>query len=223
MLTVPTRHQSSNLTLRGRRLVLQYINGSPCGPGKTNRRDGTSLDLDTYEIGEGAGKAEGSGRKSATISFHCDRDPLATTPLATFVGVDPDECAYSFEILSVAACVGAEPAKQGVGPGAVFAIIGVIAILVYFLGGVFYQRNVAHARGWRQLPNYSMWAGIGGFIKVSVIRCFSKPRQLFFPRVASVRDGILPTLEVRASNGRSRSRGSKPSWESSQGQFYRGD
>jgi len=52
-----------------------------------------------------------------------------------------------------------------VGPGAVFAIIGVIAILVYFLGGVFYQRNVAHARGWRQLPNYSFWSGIGNFIK----------------------------------------------------------
>jgi cation-dependent mannose-6-phosphate receptor len=37
---------------------------------------------------------------------------------------------------------------------------------VYFLGGVFYQRNVAHARGWRQLPNYSFWAGIGSFVKV---------------------------------------------------------
>lgn len=157
---------------------------------------------------------EGSGRKSATISFHCDRDPLATAPSATFVGVDPDECAYSFEVLSVAACVSAEPAKQGVGPGAVFAIIGVIAVLVYFLGGVFYQRNVAHARGWRQLPNYSMWAGIGNFIKVSVQRCFLRPKQFFFPRVASVRDGILPTLEVRGSSRRSRSRGSRSSWES---------
>jgi cation-dependent mannose-6-phosphate receptor len=162
---------------------------------------------------------EGSGRKSATISFHCDKDPLATTPSATFVGVDPDECAYSFEVLSVAACITAEPAKQGVGPGAVFAIIGVIAILVYFLGGVFYQRNVAHARGWKQLPNYSMWAGIGNFIKVSVQRCFQKPKQLVSLRVASVRDGILPTLEVRASNRRSRTRGSKPSWESGHGHF----
>ena len=48
----------------------------------------------------------------------------------------------------------------------VFAIIFLVALAVYFLGGVFYQRTVAHARGWRQLPNYSLWAGIWGFIKV---------------------------------------------------------
>lgn len=102
-------------------------------------------------------------------------------------------------MLSSAACIAPEPAKQGVGPAAVFAIIGVIAILVYFLGGVFYQRNVAHARGWRQLPNYSMWAGIGSFIKVSLHTVVQGARQLFSPKVKSVRDvrgGILPTMEI---------------------------
>lgn len=107
----------------------------------------------------------------------------------------------------MAACISTESTKQGVGPAAVFAIIGVIAILVYFLGGVFYQRNVAHARGWRQLPNYSMWAGIGSFIKVSAYTVVLRAKQLVFPRVASVRDGmgILPTMEVRPSiNGQAR-------------------
>ena len=84
-----------------------------------------------------------------------------------------------------------------------FAIIGVIAILVYFLGGVFYQRNVAHARGWRQLPNYSMWAGIGSFIKVSWHNCLQIPKQMFVPRVLSVRDGFLPIMEVRPTGRRS--------------------
>lgn len=172
--------QSSNLTLRGRRLVLQYINGSPCGPGHKKLARGSTWDSNDYHIeASDEDEVEGSRRKSATISFHCDKDPLATTASATFVSVDPDECAYSFEILSVAACVGAEPAKQGVGPGAVFAIIGVIAILVYFLGGVFYQRNVAHARGWRQLPNYSMWAGIGSFIKDMFIIATASCAQYF--------------------------------------------
>lgn len=105
-------------------------------------------------------------RKSATISFHCDKDPLATGAVASYASVDPDECAYFFEVLSPTACGGSSPAKEGVGPAAVFAIIGAIAILVYFLGGVVYQRNVAHARGWRQLPNFTMWSGIGSFIKV---------------------------------------------------------
>ncbi|KAG9244126.1 mannose-6-phosphate receptor binding domain-containing protein [Calycina marina] len=170
---------SSNLTLRGRRIVLQYSNGSPCGKDETKRmvrKDNSTWDDDSPDISPRA-YIEGSRRKSAIISFHCDKDPLATTALATFVGVDPDECAYSFEVLSTAACVAAQPAQQGVGPAAVFAIIGVIAILVYFLGGVFYQRNVAHARGWRQLPNYSMWAGIGSFIKASGNTLFRRSRR----------------------------------------------
>jgi len=147
---------SSELTLRGRRLVLQYTNGSPCDIEK--KRSSSELEVEKSADSD-------VRRKSTIISFHCDKDPLATQASATFVGTDPDECSYHFEVLSRAACITAEPAKQSVGPGAVFAIIGVIAIMVYFLGGVFYQRNVAHARGWRQLPNYSMWAGIGSFIK----------------------------------------------------------
>ncbi len=178
------------MTVRGRRLVLQYTNGSPCG---------SSSKRSTWDDDEDDKKS--ARRKSSIISFHCDKDPLATQATASFVGVDPDECSYHFEVLSKAACVTAEPAKQSVGPGAVFAIIGVIAILVYFLGGVFYQRNVAHARGWRQLPNYSMWAGIGSFIKVSRCTCIQRIKPRAFPRVTSVRDGILPTMEVRPSSG----------------------
>ena len=190
-LTWDIRQQSANLTLRGRRLVLQYTNGSPCG-GKDKRSwEGWANDDDDDEDK----KSKGNRRKSAIISFHCDKDPLSTTTSASFVGVDPDECAYSFEVLSKDACTTAEPAKQGVGPAAVFAIIGVIAILVYFLGGVFYQRNVAHARGWRQLPNYSMWAGIGSFIQVSQQNNFLKTKQIVHFRVYSVRDGVLPTME----------------------------
>jgi len=159
-------------------------------------------------------KPTATRHKSTIISFHCDKDLLATQASATFVGTDPDECSYHFEVLSTAACIGSEPAKQGVGPGAVFAIIGAIAILVYFLGGVFYQRNVAHARGWRQLPNYSMWAGIGSFIKVSGYTCLQRSKQRVIPRVASVRDGILPTMEVRPSGRRyQKGYGSRSSWD----------
>lgn len=48
-----------------------------------------------------------------------------------------------------------------------------IALVVYILGGVAYQRTVMHQRGWRQLPNYSMWAGIASFAKVSSQRRLS--------------------------------------------------
>ncbi|KAL7792449.1 mannose-6-phosphate receptor binding domain-containing protein [Trichoderma ceciliae] len=180
---------SLDLHSRGRKLVLQYTGGSPCGESKpsTNNDEDDADDgdgdydydkrdfnryheglstpahaheIETIERDESTSKVR---RKSATISFLCDRDP-GTTTAVSFVGVDPDECSYFFEARSVHACAHAEPHKPGsVGPGSVFGLILVIAVLVYILGGVFYNRTVAHARGWRQLPNYSLWAGIGSF------------------------------------------------------------
>jgi cation-dependent mannose-6-phosphate receptor len=110
--------------------VLQYTDGSPCGTDK----DGRAIKDDEEDDDK---DKKGVRRKSALISFHCDKDPLATGAIPSFVGTDPHECSYHFEVLSPAACVTAEPAKQSVGPGAVFASIGAIAIIVYFLGGIF--------------------------------------------------------------------------------------
>ncbi|PNP54058.1 hypothetical protein THARTR1_05265 [Trichoderma harzianum] len=175
---------SLDLHSRGRKLVLQYTGGSPCGESKSSSDHDDDDDYDkrgakryneglsspghahAVETIDRDGSTAKVRRKSATISFLCDRDPGQTTAVS-FVGVDPDECSYFFEARSVHACAHAEPHKPGsVGPGSVFGLILVIAVLVYILGGVFYNRTVAHARGWRQLPNYSLWAGIGGFFNV---------------------------------------------------------
>jgi cation-dependent mannose-6-phosphate receptor len=165
---------------------LQYTGGSPCGDKSSSNDDDDDDDYDyrkrsssqyseglsspahAHEIEtiEKSDSTSKTRRKSATISFLCDRDP-GTTTAVSFVGVDPDECSYFFEARSAYACAHAEPHKPGsVGPGSVFGLILVIAVLVYVLGGVFYNRTVAHARGWRQLPNYSLWAGIGSFFSV---------------------------------------------------------
>jgi cation-dependent mannose-6-phosphate receptor len=192
------------LQSRGRKLVLQYTGGSPCGNQKTKRdpvasvRDGAAYKYHDYsdddevltrkddddsqkkpsqdedkdkDNDKGKKKEEEKGKaaerkKSTIISFLCDRDQ---TPQATvsFVGTDPEECAYFFEVRSQHACASAEPHQPGsVGPGSVFTIILIIAVLVYFGGGVFYQRTVTHARGWRQLPNYSLWSSIWNFLRV---------------------------------------------------------
>jgi cation-dependent mannose-6-phosphate receptor len=199
------RQSSGALVPRGRKLVLQYTRGSPCGTSDKRSSKRASVhegarykyhDFDDEEQEEDYSarrtsktdddkdekkdkdkskdkddKSTPLRRKSATISFLCDHDP--DTPTAfSFVGTDPDECAYFFEVRSQHACAGAEPHKPGsVGPGSVFAIIFFIAVLVYVVGGVFYQRTVAHARGWRQLPNYSLWSGIWSFVKVSCWAC----------------------------------------------------
>ena len=196
ILTAHGSQQSGALLPRGRKLVLQYTGGSPCGASDKHKRsgvhEGARYKYHDYDDEEEESEARRSSKdedddedkdkqkekekekekakalrhKSATISFLCDHDP--DTPTAfSFVGTDPDECAYFFEVRSQHACAGAEPHKPGsVGPGSVFAIIFFITVLVYVVGGVFYQRTVTHARGWRQLPNYSLWSGIWGFVKV---------------------------------------------------------
>lgn len=187
---------SLDLVSRGRKLVLQYVNGSPCGKKESEKvrrqeeaggeKEGEGHDLWTeddedhpirpaYNPDDSVYRddadyvpaVDGTRRKSATISFHCDRDPGASSASISFIGTDPDECAYFFEARSVHACAHAEPHKPGsVGPGGIFSIILLIAVLVYILGGVFYNRTISHARGWRQLPNYSLWANIWTFASV---------------------------------------------------------
>lgn len=173
-----------DLVSRGRKLVLQYTGGSPCGTAKSSKssprssiskgnKDSAASSqphrIESVKSDSDDEKAQ-TKRKSTTISFLCDRDPSSGLAGVSFVGVSPDECSYFFEARSVHACVGAEPHKPGsVGPGSVFGIILVIAVLVYALGGVFYNRTVTNARGWRQLPNYSLWAGIWSFVSVCAL------------------------------------------------------
>ncbi|KAG7135175.1 putative mannose 6-phosphate receptor-like protein like [Verticillium longisporum] len=169
---------SLDLQSHGRMLVLQYTGGSPCGADKPKENNKTKREdsHDSYKGFGGEKLAEATDsddekknkpvrRKSATLSFHCEPEQLAGQIGVSFVSTDPEECAYFFEIRSAHACARAEPHQPGsVGPGSVFAIIFAIAVLVYFGGGVFYNRTVEHARGWRQLPNYTLWAGIWNFI-----------------------------------------------------------
>ncbi|KAG6060830.1 hypothetical protein E4U32_003228 [Claviceps aff. humidiphila group G2b] len=193
--------ESQDLVSRGRKLVLQYTGGSPCGRGSTKSSTSTvsrrvaeqsseylhwenedssattpqqQVDGTKSRTAKDKDKDAPTKRKSTTISFLCDRDPSSAQAAISFVGVSPDECSYFFEARSVYACAGAEPHKPGsVGPGSVFGIILVIAILVYALGGVFYNRTISNARGWRQLPNYTLWAGIWNFFSDMFVILFS--------------------------------------------------
>ncbi|KAK6209450.1 Cation-independent mannose-6-phosphate receptor CI-MPR [Pestalotiopsis sp. IQ-011] len=193
---------NGELKRRGTKLVLQYTGGSTCG--QSSKRDaesvatkrsvhnGASYKYSDYEDEDERFVSTASARvsketdspkqrKSATISFHCDRDPSASGATVAWVSVDPDECAYNFEARSIHACAGVEQHTPGsVGPGAVFGIILAVAIMVYVGGGVFYQRTVANQRGWRQLPNYSLWAGIWSFLSDIFIAATASCAR-FFP------------------------------------------
>ena len=178
----PNRQASTEPFFRGRKLVLNYTDGSPCEPRsdrllprKLNVPDDDDDDDDDDEDDrddkpkghKGSKSKEPVRRKSTLISFTCDHDSLAPKVHLSFIGSDPDECTFFFEARSIAACGGVSEAQQSLGPGGVFGVIALIAAAVYVLGGIAYQRTVMHQRGWRQLPNYTLWAGIFAFVSVS--------------------------------------------------------
>lgn len=166
--------------MRGRKLVLNYTDGSPCEDGSRKRAhnvkdlmarkivDDDDDDEDEDEDEDKRKKkkpSSGVRRKSTVISMLCDKDPLAPKLTLSFVG-SPDECSYFFEGRSAAACATLNTTKGTLNPGGVFGVIVIIAMLVYLVGGCVYNRVVLQQRGWSQVPNYHLWASILGFFKV---------------------------------------------------------
>ncbi|OAX84019.1 hypothetical protein ACJ72_01613 [Emergomyces africanus] len=204
-------HQASELVFRGRKLTLNYTDGSPCpaprpsnfssfeiiggDPPKNDKEHGDDNDKKGKDKDKGTGDTDkddrnkgntkydheptdSSRRKSTLMSFLCDRDLISPAASVSFVGTI-DSCTYVFEVRSAAACGGVARTEGGLGPAGVFGVIALIAVAVYLLGGCAYQRTVMHQRGWRQCPNYSLWASAASFLRdlsiilfTSVSRCF---------------------------------------------------
>jgi cation-dependent mannose-6-phosphate receptor len=177
--------QSADPIFRGKKLVLNYTSGSLCpeldddGAPKLAAKGflyGYEDDDETSPSTEPSTRlfstpSKSTRRKSTLLSFQCDRDPLLTDhPQVSFIG-SPDHCTYFFEVRSRYACGGAISSGESgsLGPGGVFGVILAITVLVYLIGGCVYQRSVMHQRGWRQCPNYAVWAGLFGFVGVSHI------------------------------------------------------
>jgi len=115
------RQLSTTPVFRGRKLVLNYTDGSPCDSGK---------ERDESKEGSHKGSEKGSEttrRKSTIVSLLCDRDHLAdpTAPKVTvaYVAASQDDCTYFFEARSAAACGGVSKEQQAVGPGGVFGLM----------------------------------------------------------------------------------------------------
>ena len=180
--------QNSELVMRGRKLVLNYTDGSPCEESHKRRamleqreaaKDADDDDEDDNDKKDKDKKKPSSGRtKSTVISMLCDTDPLAPPLKLSFVGT-MDECTYFFEGRSAAACATANTSKATLNPAGVFGVIVLIAIIVYFVGGCVYNRAVLQQRGWQQVPNYGLWQGIFGFFRVRCRSPFRKRRARF--------------------------------------------
>ncbi|KAI4242722.1 MAG: hypothetical protein L6R42_010930, partial [Xanthoria sp. 1 TBL-2021] len=183
---------STELVFRGRELSLNYTNGSPCDSPSTHDRrelkhndDEDDDDDDDKKKGDKkkdeddrkshkgkSGKDDNDDnirRKSTLISLACDQNlPLGKAHIS-FIGTSPDQCTYFFRAKTMAACGGVKEPPTGLGAGGVFFVIFLIFLAVYVLGGIAYQRTVQHQRGWRQLPNYNVWASIFSVLREIII------------------------------------------------------
>lgn len=180
MLTQLHSLESYEPVFRGRKLVLNYTGGSLCPShssralaertpvdidlGKRSSFDDDDEDDEDDESRQSSSSKDSERRKTAVISLLCESDPLAKTSISFVAAID--HCVYFFEGRSPHACGGVHVETQALGPGGVFGVIVLIAVLVYLVGGCVYQRTVMHQRGWRQLPNYHMWASIARFFFV---------------------------------------------------------
>ncbi|KAL8948632.1 MAG: hypothetical protein Q9222_005197 [Ikaeria aurantiellina] len=183
---------STELVFRGRELSLNYTNGSPCDSPKTHERrklkhDDDEDDEDDDKKGKKKNKEvdddddddeknshrgkpskeeeDDVRRKSTLISLACDQNLPSGKAHVSFIGSSPDQCTYFFRAKTMAACGGVKEPPTGLGAGGVFGVILIIFLAVYLLGGIAYQRTVMHQRGWRQLPNYTVWAPIGSLLR----------------------------------------------------------
>ncbi|EEB06977.1 cation dependent mannose-6-phosphate cargo receptor [Schizosaccharomyces japonicus yFS275] len=122
---------------RGRKLVMQFNNGSLCPGSRTIR-------------------------KSALLSFTCNRDPYTQSGIS-YIG-NLNECAYFFEWKTMIACPTGRK-DSSMGPFGVFGVLTCIGLVAYLVGGCVYQRVVMRATGLQQIPNFDMWYSIFSFVK----------------------------------------------------------
>lgn len=130
---------NSTPIFRGKKLTLQYNDGSFC--------------------------PNGVDRKSTILSFTCDKEILQKAQIS-FVGALHD-CDYFFEVRTVHACATAQKADN-LAVIWIFFFILLAALFVYCSGGFLYKRIVLNRRGWRQLPNYSLGSKMSSAISGGV-------------------------------------------------------
>lgn len=107
---------------RGRNLLLEYTDGSPC-----LNPDGTETKL----------------RMSSLISLKCDHDLAASHASISFLG-SPDNCTFLFEARTLHACP-ATNQEQSMAPIPIFLIFVIITVGVYTVGSIFLKPFKRHS------------------------------------------------------------------------------
>jgi cation-dependent mannose-6-phosphate receptor len=135
---------STQPVFRGRKLVMNYTGGSPCGADAEDednwyerRGVGERSQDEDDEDRDGSDEDDRSSRrkskkpvqrKNAIFSFLCDQEPVDSSKpkvQVSFVSWSPDECTYVFEARSRHSCGGLAKQPKSVGAGGVFSLMWV--------------------------------------------------------------------------------------------------
>ncbi|KAG0013196.1 Cation-independent mannose-6-phosphate receptor CI-MPR [Entomortierella chlamydospora] len=137
---------------------------------------GDSLLLE-YKDGDECPNTAGNYKKSTLVRFICDTSVNGQGN--PYLISSSNECSYWFEWRTPVACPTERPSSTS--GGGVFGVIIGVAFLVYFFGGIAYNRIVHHARGMKQIPNYHVWAEGFDFIKdmavILLAKCYRPKRS----------------------------------------------
>ncbi|CAB4424849.1 unnamed protein product [Rhizophagus irregularis] len=131
---------SNNPLIRGDKLVMEFSNGKLCG-------------LTNY-------------KSASVVSFICDKT-VEGQGQPIFISSYQD-CAFFFEWRTPAACP-TDKKDASKGGWGVFFTIFVIALIVYFVGGIIYNRMVHNATGMYQIPNWEFWSNAFDFLKDMIL------------------------------------------------------
>ncbi|RIA86347.1 mannose-6-phosphate receptor binding domain-containing protein [Glomus cerebriforme] len=118
-------------------------------------------------------------KRSSVISFICDQT-VEGQGKPTFVS-SYEDCGFFFEWRTPVACPTEKKGASNEGWGVFFTIF-IIALIVYFVGGIVYNRMVHNASGVHQIPNWEFWSNTWDFLKDMILIIFAqcpvfKPRR----------------------------------------------
>ncbi|CAG8596577.1 17460_t:CDS:2 [Dentiscutata heterogama] len=117
---------------------------------------------------------------TSLIRFICDQTVEKSHP-PKLINVFED-CAFWFEWRTPSACPVKMNSQSTGAIGVFFTILG-IALAVYFIGGVVYNRIVYNASGVRQIPHWEFWRDTLDFTKDMILIILAQcPIPIFQPR-----------------------------------------
>lgn len=105
--------------------------------------------------------------RTSVVSFTCDKTAV-TKPILTF-GVELPPKTYNFVVKTCHACLETVPGCIKTGSslttGGVLCIIFTVLVVVYFVGGILFQKFGRGATGIELIPNYGFWSDFPILVK----------------------------------------------------------